>query len=443
MQDNTEMPPGVRVMCDGGREPHTVQKTAVADAVVTREVDGDEQEMVRVPISSTRADREGDRFTKEALEGMADQIRAENPMVFDNHGLAGSWMEAIPYDSRETIGAQMDAELESAEDGEWDLYALVNPDGTHPEGERMLGQVRDEGQPVKFSVGFRVLDYDAIEDDAGNEIGREFTDSDLMETSRVGIPANPDASVTQSVTAKGGPTDLPGYKNHPMFQMLQAMGHDGTQRDTTGQTVAKDGTQRDAVTSDTVEDGTPVRTDGQGEGEKEDKPKCDSDADCPDGEMCEDGHCVDASEASADVPDLSRDLLDDPDAFERAVDVFGAKAVHDAIKEEGDPCDDNGDCDEGYVCVDGECVPEDDVDDDEESSDVPEAVRELREQNETLREEVAEIRAELSEGRGDAKTGTTEMSGTVPEPDETDEQDEQDTENKTAMDIARDATQNQ
>jgi hypothetical protein len=406
---DTDTPPEVRVMCDGGREPATVTKTRTADAVVTRDTgDGDDQEMLRVPISSTRADREGDRFTKEALEDMADQIRVENPMVFDNHGLAGSWMEAIPYDSRETIGTQMDAELESAEDGEWDLYTLVNPDGTHPEGERMLKQVRDEGQAIKYSVGFRVLDYDAIEDDAGNEIGREFTRSDLMETSRVGIPANPDASVTQSMAAKDSAADgLPGYQNHPMMRMLQAMQSGGTPEGT----VAKSAGDGDVDLADALEEadiGEDTNDDTDEVAELE----------------------AEVEELRAEIASLKEsDEDDDDDEDDDEDDGKGS-------------CDVDTDCPEGEVCLEGECVPEDEVDDDDEesSSDTPEAVKELREENKALRDEVAEIRSELSEGRGDAKTGDTGMNDEPPvSPDETDDDtsEEQDTEHKTAMDYAR------
>lgn len=219
---DTLTPDDRRLVTDGGRP--TVTRTVKATDVVTRDVGGDETEMLRVPISSTRVDRDGDRFDREALEGMAEQISSDQPMVLDNHGLAGSFMDAIPYDSRETIGAQMDAEVEAADDDEADLFAFVNPDGTHEEGERMLRQVRDENQPIKFSVGFRIKGYDEredVEDDyEGN--GRVFTAADLMETSRVSIPANPDASVSQELAAKGGVTDLPGYKKHPLVQMLQA-----------------------------------------------------------------------------------------------------------------------------------------------------------------------------------------------------------------------------
>lgn len=206
--------------------PDRTVKTVRADGVVEREVDGESRELLRVPISSTRPDRENDEFSRDALEAMADQIRDEQPMVFDNHGLAGGFMDAIPYDARETIGAQVDAEVEDAGDGEADLFAFVNPDGTHDEGERMLSQVRDEGQPIKFSVGFGIKGYEEKEDDQGNTVGRVFTDVDHMETSRVGIPANPDASVSAAMSAKnngtaGAGSMLPGYRMHPAFAAMQ------------------------------------------------------------------------------------------------------------------------------------------------------------------------------------------------------------------------------
>lgn len=398
---DTDTRPSVRVLCDGGGrerpDDSTVHRTVTPDGVVRREVDGDEQDLLRVPISSTRPDREGDRFSKEALEGMEQQIRAENPMVFDNHGLAGSWMDAIPYDSRETIGTQIDAELESAEDGEWDLYALVNPDGTHEEGERMLRQVRDEGQAIKFSVGFRVLGYDAREEvEADYEgDGRVFTAADEMETSRVGIPANPDASVTQSMTAKGG-GGLPGYQNHPMMQMMAAM--QGEEPDAAA--ITKDG-----VTSETVEDGTPVEVDGQREAA--------TDGGDPSDELTA------LREEVAELRELVKEDDDDDD---------------DDDEEEEGACDVDTDCPEGEVCLEGECVPEDEVDDDQTSgADVPEHVKEARAERKALRDEISEIRDLVAEGRGKSETGDT----TDPAPEETDDADDESDDDKTAMDLAR------
>ena len=198
----------------------TKSRNVHAKDVVTREIDDEEREVLRVPISSTRADREGDAFSEQALRGMADQIREEQPLVFQNHGLAGDFMGAIPYDQSETIGTHFDAEVVEADDGHHELFAFINPDHTHPEGERMLRQVRDEKQAIKFSVGFRILEEaddlpESERPERANEIpGRLFMRADLLEDSKVGIPANPDASVT--ATAKSG---APGGV-HPMMQLM-------------------------------------------------------------------------------------------------------------------------------------------------------------------------------------------------------------------------------
>jgi len=365
----------------------TVTRTVTADGVVTREVDGEEQDMLRVPISSTRADREEDRFDRDALEDMADQIRTENPMVFDNHGIVGSWMEAIPYDSRETIGAQMDAEVEVDDDSNADLYALVNPDGTHPEGERMVRQVRDECQPLKFSIGFKVRGFDARADvDADYEgDGRVFTAVDLMETSRVGMPANPDASVTQSMTAKDSHSPAPGVVNHPMFQMLAAM---------QGDTPAGGVETRDAVDSDTVDEATPVHVDEQG--------KAATDGGTPTSDELAQLR-EDLGELRAEVAELREDGDDDEED-----DGKGS-------------CEVDTDFPEGEVCLEGECVPEDEVDDDERTpEDVPDHVAELRAQNRELRDEISEIRDAISD-RGDPETTDTDMTDADPTRDVSDD----------------------
>ena len=360
---------GHRVMCDGGTE--TVKRFVEAKEVVTREVDGDDVEMLRVPISSTRSDREGDRFAKAGLEGMAEQIREEQPMVFDNHGLAGNWMEAIPYDSRETIGAQMDADVEQADDGEYELYAYINPDGTHPEGERMLEQVAEEDQPLKYSVGFRVLAYDEIQDDAGNEIGREFTEADLMETSRVGIPANSDASATQDMSAAKNVTDLPGFKNHPLFRALMADDEAG------GGAVSK------------TPDADAAKVEGG----------CESDEDCPDGEVCVEGECIPEDELDADG---------DGEDKQETCPQCGEEVPGDANycpncgEELGDPGDDGDD------------------DEESESAEKPEHVREMEAEIEDLRSEIREYREAAATERGDPETGDTSMTDTASEYDDED-----------------------
>jgi hypothetical protein len=285
-------------------DPERKTATVTVRGVTTREVDGDEQEVLRVPISSTRPDRENDRFDKDALEDMAAQIEREQPHVFDNHGLAGSFMEAIPYDSRETIGTQFDAEVDTKEDGEAELFAFVNPDGTHPEGERMLKQVRDEAQAIKFSVGFAINGYEDREDVEGDfeGDGRIFTSADLMETSRVGIPANPDASLAVAKDGSGEGGVAPGFQMHPFFARMYGEG---------GGAVAKDAVT-DGGVSETV---TELREELADLREKVEG-GCDEDADCPDGEVCVDGECVPEEDLEDDEDDDDDDDDEDDDEDE-------------------------------------------------------------------------------------------------------------------------------
>ena len=371
--DTPDVPDGVRILTDGGvdtdREPDTKHSTVEVEGVVSRDVKDEEREVLRVPISSTRADREGDRFAKEALEDMAEQIRDEQPLVFQNHGLAGSWMDAIPYDQAESIGTHFDAEVSEADDGEHELFALINPDKTHPEGERMLKQVRDEGQSVKFSVGFGIQGYDDIEDDAGNVLGREFTAVDLMENSKVGIPANPDASVSTASAKSGVPA------MHPMMQMMQQMSGQSPDEGNgaTPPVATKDGIVTDGGTSD-----------------------------------------VDALRSEvAELRDLVEEVLED--------DGDDDDEDEDDDEDGKNACDVDTDCPEGEVCIEGECVPEDDVDDDGEDEESASADADLR-------EKVAELEKALDDGHGESKTGdpTVEDPPTekTEEPDETSESSE-------------------
>lgn len=318
MTDNpTDDPPGVRVMTDGGQERFT--KTVTADTVVQREVRDEDVEMLRVPISSTRPDREGDRFTKEALSDMAEQIEQEQPHVFDNHGMAGGFMSAIPYDSRETIGAQMTGEVEKAEDGEHELFAFVNPDGSHPEGERMIKQVRDEMQPIKFSVGFRVMGYQDVEDEAGNVVGREFTSADLMETSRVGIPANADASVQMAAKGNG----MGQYPMHPMFGRAPEARADGGREEVQALRTEVD---RLHERFDELRDGSdsdPEETDA----EKAECPECGEDL--PDGA----DYCPNCGEELGEKEDDEDDDDDDDDEEESSVSPERVEELESELSE--------------------------------------------------------------------------------------------------------------
>lgn len=363
----TPEPPDHRILTDGGQP--TITRHATPSGVVTREDDdGNEQDLLRVPISSTRVDREGDRFSEQALEGMRDQIQDQQPHVFDDHG---GGLFGAGYSARETIGTQADADLEEADDGELELYAYVNPDGTHPEGERMLRQVRDEGQSLKFSVGFGVDGYqmrEEVEEDYEGD-GRVFLAADHMETSRVGIPANPDASMAATVK-DGRVPNQSGPGGGPVVV---------TDRETL--LAALDGNEGFTAKS---ESRTP-----------EGKPKCESDDDCPDGEVCDDGHCVES------------DATDDPDE-------------EDDAKAECPECGADVADDANYCPQCGEELGS--PGDDEDSASVEE-----------LQREIDELRDELEKGVGSPESGMTDATpdselpgGKDDEPDETNDSDSTD-----------------
>lgn len=238
-------------------EQLTKTVTRTASTVETREIKEDEEvEVLVVPISSTRTDREDDDFSADGLQSMRRQIREEQPLVFLNHGFTD--FSKPLYDARDAVGTQVDAEIVEMEkpdaEDEQVLNSYILPDTTHPEGERMLERAR-AGQALKFSVGFRVLDFETDDEDEESDEppARTFHDVDLMETSMVGIPAQPDASVTAAAKAAGlagrlGETD--GVEIDDEARFAAALAHE---------LVTNDG----PITQEDVADATPVVIDGQ------------------------------------------------------------------------------------------------------------------------------------------------------------------------------------
>jgi hypothetical protein len=303
-------------------------------------------------------------------------------------------------------------------------------------------------------VGFRVLGYDQREDVEGEYEGegRVFTSADLMETSRVGIPANPDASVTQAATAAKDAGGLPGYANHPVVQMMQAMQE--------GETPDEGMTAKDAVDSDTVQEATPTHVDGQGktatDGGEKVEGGCDADEDCPEGEVCVDGECVPEDELNTTPTDGKAFEDVEMASFDEYVAAHqegaSAEEVGEVLDEVGEwvgglsraetaqlvaeaTDSKTGDVQAAFDDLLGSGDDDDDDDDEgdtEEDSTVPDVVSDLREENEELRSEVAEIRESLNEGRDDAETGDTQVAQNAPEPETTDDADGEEQKNDNA-----------
>lgn len=167
--------------------------------------DGEDQEIakIRVPVSSTGTDRDGDRFSRDGLEHMVEQFKSGEVPMFPNHGLdpETGWNE---YRFEHKMGGWKDAEIEE-EGGTEVAYAIgaLSPDSE--EAEKLASQIENGVVPVTFSVGFMPLNADTRTNEDGEPVGREFHEHDLFETSPVGIPANSDATVSAmaEVAAKG------------------------------------------------------------------------------------------------------------------------------------------------------------------------------------------------------------------------------------------------
>ncbi|ADD05222.1 uncharacterized protein Nmag_1646 [Natrialba magadii ATCC 43099] len=143
--------------------------------------EGEDRKQVRMPVSSTAEDRDGDEFSREGLEDMKDQIDSGRVPMFLDHGRGA---EGPYYGTLGIVGRWDSAEIET-EGGIDVLYATGTPATTEP-AEKMV-QLLEDDMPVGSSVGFRILEYERDED----ESKYRFHGVDLLEISQVGIPSNP------------------------------------------------------------------------------------------------------------------------------------------------------------------------------------------------------------------------------------------------------------
>jgi hypothetical protein len=163
-------------------------------SVEVRDVDEDGVFGVRMPIVTTgKVRNDGDEpFTREELEGMRDQVANGSLGVFLDHGASnlggGGGMFGNRYSAAGKLGEWADPEVSQRDaDDESQLVAtarLMDPEtlpaaaGDVREALTVLKEQADRGMSLAASIGWRE-DEDAP---GGN---------DVMETSIVGIPADP------------------------------------------------------------------------------------------------------------------------------------------------------------------------------------------------------------------------------------------------------------
>ena len=149
---------------------------------------GPEVTLIRVPISSTAEDRDGDEFSPAGLESLLAALKSGKVPLYLDHGYKESG--ARLYGALDMLGAWIDGEIEGST-----LYgtAFLDPDNW-PAME--LARKIEAGLPVGFSVGFGVLKSRGKDNG-----GLIFDEVSLWEVSAVGIPSNPDAVNSAAVQA--------------------------------------------------------------------------------------------------------------------------------------------------------------------------------------------------------------------------------------------------
>jgi|GEM_PF-3528101 len=149
---------------------------------------GPEVTLIRVPISSTTEDRDGDEFSLAGLESMLAGLKSGKVPLYLDHGFRESG--ARLYGALDMLGAWIDGEIEGST-----LYgtAFLDPDNWMA---YELARKIEAGLPVGFSVGFGV-----IKSRSKDNGGLIFDEVSLWEVSAVGIPSNPDAVNSAAVQA--------------------------------------------------------------------------------------------------------------------------------------------------------------------------------------------------------------------------------------------------
>lgn len=234
------------------RERLFVRPDATHDVEISESDDGLPE--ITVPISSTTEHRSGLHITEECLESMAAQLQDGTVGLWDDHGLDEmGWPE---YRREDMYGWWVDGDVD--EDVLYGTARLLPDD---PRTESLLNQL-EQGAPVGFSIGHRPTDEEWVEVEEGER--REVRDTDLMETSPVGIPDNPDAyaeagatarMIAHSVAEAGVPLDreTATIVADGIADALETMGDDTTTND-------DESVESDDETDEETNDGEPSET---------------------------------------------------------------------------------------------------------------------------------------------------------------------------------------
>lgn len=155
--------------------------------------DGPEVTQIRVKISSTAEDRDGDEFSLAGLESMLPTLKSGKVPYYLDHGLTEQGVTR--YGALDMIGAWINGEIVGNA-----LYATAFIEPGNVAGETLARKI-GAGLPVGHSVGFM-----STKTRPKPNGGLIFDAVSLLEVSAVGIPSNPDAvtAALKSIRAAAG-----------------------------------------------------------------------------------------------------------------------------------------------------------------------------------------------------------------------------------------------
>jgi hypothetical protein len=133
-------------------------------------------------VSTTSLDRDEERVTRACMQDMATRIKAKPMPIFGNH--EHSWENMLGFaDNAEVLDNELQVSIVTD-------YAETNPKIPHLMG-KMDGQM-----PLGLSIGGEVKEWHEAWEPSLKKKIKLIDKVDLWETSIVGIPANPDASLS-------------------------------------------------------------------------------------------------------------------------------------------------------------------------------------------------------------------------------------------------------
>ena len=147
----------------------SISKTWEDDVVVTKGVDGaadtiTKQRFVQTIVSGIREDRDNERMSQKAVDGMIRQFKSGTIPFFPDHGYDSKTGAHFVYSWKQMMGVWVDGEQDGPH-----LKATVRLNMKHPDQQMFWDFVHEAKMPIGFSIGGRVKGPKEVIVDDGKE----------------------------------------------------------------------------------------------------------------------------------------------------------------------------------------------------------------------------------------------------------------------------------